>query len=121
MSIYTSKWVALHDRQAREDAVSKPIQICQWLDIMGKWLHVRLQPPTYSHVVTINQCDGKPPWEGAIYGAAENVDFASDARVVDVRYDPPKPEDFPLEPEFPNGRFLVTLQLPTMGGLRYDR
>lgn len=96
---------------------SKAIRLNEWLEIFGKWVHFQLQPPKDSHVVTLNACDGRLPWKGEIYASAAHVNFASDARLVDVRYCEPDPEDNPIEPEFTGGRFLVTLQLPTIKGV----
>lgn len=97
--------------------MSKPIRLQEWIDKYGKWLHVRLQPPTESHDVTINQCDGTLPWKGPIYDSVENIDFASDALLSDVRYIAPDPEDNPIQPEFKGGHFTITLQLPTIQGV----
>lgn len=97
--------------------MSEPIRLQEWLDNHGKWVHLRVQPPKDSHDVTINQCDGKLPWRGTIYPSAEDIAFASDARLVDVRYGPPDPEGDPICPEFKGGRFFVTFQLPTSDGV----
>lgn len=97
--------------------MSEPIRLQEWLDNYGKWLHVRLQPPTESHDVIFNQCDGTLPRREPVYPSAEDMDFASDARLVDVRYDPPGLGDDRPHPEFKGGRFTVTLQLPTIQGV----
>lgn len=97
--------------------MSKPVRLQEWIDKCGKWVHVRLQPPTEPHDVIINQCDGKLPWRGQVYPSAATIDFASDALLVDVRYDELGPEDDPLHSEFKGGRFTVTLLLPTLEGV----
>lgn len=102
--------------------MSKPIYFNEWLDIYGKWVHLRLHPPTESHVVTlIDACDGRPPWKGELYAPAEGIDIAIDARVVDLRYDAPDPEDNPIEPEFKGGHFVMTLHLPMPEEMMFDR
>lgn len=100
--------------------MNEPIRIQEWINNYGKWLHFRLQPPIDSHVVTLNRCDGKLPWKGVLYPSAEGIDFASDARLVDVQYDEPDPEAALIDPEFKGGRFCITLQLPTQEGLVFN-